>query len=158
MGLAKLPPLAGVNISHKNLQGSIWHGFKGDIWHIETASANIDISHFNFQWQPHALWQKKLHIQRLAAGDIVIVNKLTPPKESEPSKLPDSINLPIAVQLDSLSVGHISLKQADNIVLKGGELAYVYDHQNHQITLKNLQSPWSHNQGKLTLNTVSPFL
>ena len=156
-GLAKLPPLAGVNISSKTLQGSVWHGFKGDAWRIETESADIDISRFDFQWQPQALWQNKLHIQRLAAGDILIVSKPTPPKESQPSKLPESIRLPMAVQLDSLSVGKISIKDTDNVVLKGGELAYVYDHQNHLITLKHLQSPWSSNQGKLTLNTVSPF-
>ena len=106
-GLAKLPPLAGVNISSKTLQGSVWHGFKGDAWRIETESADIDISRFDFQWQPQALWQNKLHIQRLAAGDILIVSKPTPPKESQPSKLPESIRLPMAVQLDSLSVGKI---------------------------------------------------
>ena len=156
-GLTKLPPLAGVSINQQNLQGSVWHGFKGDAWHIETEAANIDISHFDFQWQPQALWHNKLHIQRLAAGDILLVSKPTPPKESSPAKLPDSISLPMAVQLDSLSVGKISITQADNAVLHGGELAYVYDHQQHLITLKHLQSPWSTNQGTLSLHTTSPF-
>ena len=76
-GLYKIPAWAGVNIQSKTLQGTLLAGFKGDKWRIETEGADIDISRFTFAWQSQELWQKKLHINNIAAGDIHIQTKPT---------------------------------------------------------------------------------
>ncbi|WP_425316024.1 translocation/assembly module TamB domain-containing protein [Uruburuella testudinis] len=158
-GLYKLPAWFGVNISSKTLQGTLLKGFNGDEWRIETEGADLDISSFVFTWQPQELWQQTLHIQRIAAGDIHIVGKDTPPKETQPaSGLPDSVDLPVQVLIDSIEVGQISSGSKENVLAKLARARYVYNQQQgHRLTLASLQTPWSQSGGDITLATASPF-
>ena len=156
-GLYKVPGWFGVNISSKTLHGTLLKGFNGEEWRIETPGSDIDISSLTLAWQPQELWQKKLHIQRLAAGDIHIQSKPTPPKESTPSKAPESVSLPVEVALDSLEVGRITSGKAKSVLLRHARLNYVYDHQQHRVQIGSIQTPWSDSNGKLSLDTAAPF-
>lgn len=75
----QLPKLGGVQITSRTLNGSILGGFSADKIAVQTPSADIQISQLQFAWQPNALWQRHLHVQKLHAGDIHIDNKATPP-------------------------------------------------------------------------------
>ncbi len=109
-GLYKIPSWFGVNISSKTLQGTLWKGFHGDGWRVETEGADIGITRFSFDWNPRELTQSKLHIKHLIAGDIQIVTKPVPPSEKKPaSGLPESVSLPVEVALDKLETGKISV-------------------------------------------------
>ena len=156
-GLYQVPGWFGVNISSKTLSGTLIDGFNGDEWRIETEGSDIDISSLTLAWQPKELWQKKLHIQRLAAGDIHIQSKPTPPKETTPSQAPQSVSLPVEVALDSLEVGRITSGKAKSEVLRHARLNYVYDHKQHRIHVGSIQTPWSDSSGLLTLDTAAPF-
>ena len=46
---------SGVNIQSQTLRGTLWSGFSGEGWRIETESADIALSRLNFEWQPHQL-------------------------------------------------------------------------------------------------------
>ena len=156
-GLYQVPGWFGVNISSKTLSGTLIDGFNGDEWRIETEGSDIDISSLTLAWQPKELWQKKLHIRRLAAGDIHIQSKPTPPKETTPSQAPQSVSLPVEVALDSLEVGRITSGKAKSEVLRHARLNYVYDHKQHRIHVGSIQTPWSDSSGLLTLDTAAPF-
>ncbi|MDO4248856.1 MAG: translocation/assembly module TamB domain-containing protein [Neisseria sp.] len=156
-GLYQVPGWFGVNISSKTLSGTLIDGFNGDEWRIETEGSDIDISSLTLAWQPKELWQKKLHIRRLAAGDIHIQSKPTPPKETTPSQAPQSVSLPVEVALDSLEVGRITSGKAKSEVLRHARLNYVYDHKQHRIRVGSIQTPWSDSSGLLTLDTAAPF-
>ena len=157
-GLYTLPELGGVKISSKTLKGTLWHGFSGEDWRIETPSADLTVSSLGLQWQPQELFSDGLlHIRHLSVGDLHITAKPTPPKEEHPAKLPESISLPLAVKLDKLSVGKISSGKAGNTFLLHAEAAYDYDHKRHKLTLNSLQTPWSSTGGELEIQTASPF-
>lgn len=157
-GLYTLPELGGVKISSKTLKGTLWHGFSGEDWRIETPSADLTVSSLGLQWQPQELFSDGLlHIRHLSVGDLHITAKPTPPKEEHPAKLPESISLPLAVKLDKLSVGKISSGKASNTFLLRAEAAYDYDHKRHKLTLNSLQTPWSSTGGELEIQTASPF-
>lgn len=160
--LYKLPAWFGVNISSKSLHGTLLKGFNGDEWRIETEGADIDISKLTFAWQPQELWQKKLHINRIAAGDIQIVTKNTPPSEKKPSDgLPKSVDLPLEVSVDSIEVGKISTGTAkqQNVWVNFARANYRYNaQQGHRLLLLSLQTPWSQSNGQLTLGLQSPFV
>ena len=157
-GLYTLPELGGVKISSKTLKGTLWHGFSGEDWRIETPSADLTVSGLGLQWQPQELFSDSLlHIRHLSVGDLHITAKPTPPKEEHPAKLPESISLPLAVKLDKLSVGKISSGKSGNIFLLRAEAAYDYDHKRHKLTLNSLQTPWSSTGGELEIQTASPF-
>jgi len=157
-GLYTLPELGGVKISSKTLKGTLWHGFSGEDWRIETPSADLTVSGLGLQWQPQELFSDGLlHIRHLSVGDLHITAKPTPPKEEHPAKLPESISLPLAVKLDKLSVGKISSGKASNTFLLRAEAAYDYDHKRHKLILNSLQTPWSSTGGELEIQTASPF-
>ena len=157
-GLYTLPELGGVKISSKTLKGTLWHGFSGEDWRIETPSADLTVSGLGLQWQPQELFSDGLlHIRHLSVGDLHITAKPTPPKEEHPAKLPESISLPLAVKLDKLSVGKISSGKAGNTFLLSAEASYDYDHKRHKLTLNSLQTPWSSTGGELEIQTASPF-
>ena len=157
-GLYTLPELGGMKISSKTLKGTLWHGFSGEDWRIETPSADLTVSGLGLQWQPQELFSDGLlHIRHLSVGDLHITAKPTPPKEEHPAKLPESISLPLAVKLDKLSVGKISSGKAGNTFLLHAEAAYDYDHKRHKLTLNSLQTPWSSTGGELEIQTASPF-
>ena len=157
-GLYTLPELGGVKISSKTLKGTLWHGFSGEDWRIETPSADLTVSGLGLQWQPQELFSDGLlHIRHLSVGDLHITAKPTPPKEEHPAKLPESISLPLAVKLDKLSIGKISSGKAGNTFLLRAEAAYDYDHKRHKLILNSLQTPWSSTGGELEIQTASPF-
>ena len=74
-GITKIPSWFGVNISVKELTGSLWRGFQGSGIQVATEGTDLDISSVALQWQPNELWQRQLHVNRLAAGDIRIISK-----------------------------------------------------------------------------------
>ncbi len=141
-GLYRLPAWFGVNITSKTLQGTLLKGFHGDEWRIETEGADVDISSFVLRWQPQESWQKKLHIQRIAAGDVHITSKPVPPQEPTPSSgLPKSVSLPLAVAVDSVEAGRITSGKEQTLLLRRIQLAYQYNHQQHLLNVQDLQTP-----------------
>ena len=156
--LYRLPELGGVHIGSKTLKGTLWHGFEGDGWTVRTPSADIEISRLAFRWQPEQIFSDGLlHIEKIDAGDIHIQSKPTPPKDSPPAKLPNSIDLPLAVQIDKLSVGKISSGKARTVFVTRIDAAYAYNRRSHKLTVSRLVTPWSGNDGTLEIQTASPF-
>ena len=76
----KIPSWFGVGIRAEKLQGTVWGGFQADGLTVQTEGADVTVSRAVFAWKPDELWQRRLHISRIEAGDIDIQTKPTPPK------------------------------------------------------------------------------
>lgn len=157
-GATRIPAWFGVDIRIERLQGTLWHGFQGSGIQVATEGSDIGISSLSLQWRPHELRHRRLHIEKLAAGDIRILGKPTPPRpQSAPPRLPQSISLPLDVQIDRLEVGRISSGSADSTVLLPSSVRYAYDHRQHRLDIVSLRTPWQDFAGSLSLDTASPF-
>lgn len=155
--LYRLPALGGVKIASQTLNGSLWHGFSGEGWTIETEAADLSLSRFDFRWRPSAFSDGLLHIERIAAGDIHILSKPVPPKEKTPRKLPDNLKLPFGVQIDEISAGTVTLGEKETVLLERAALGYRYDKHHHALIVHNVQTAWSAHQGGISVADTAPF-
>lgn len=155
--LYRLPALGGVKIASQTLNGSLWHGFSGEGWAIETEAASLTLSRFDFSWHPSELADGILHIRRIAVGDVHILSRPVPPKEKTPRKPPASLKLPLGVQIDEISSGKITSGKKENLLLEQAALSYRYDRHHHALVVRRLQTAWSGHQGGISVADAAPF-
>ncbi len=155
--LFRLPQYANVHIQAEQLSGTILDGFYAKNMYIQTDTAEITLSQLQVAWQPRQLWQKHLHITELNVGDIHLNSKPQPDKPTEPAVLPDSLDLPISISLDKLSIGKFTQEKQTEAYLKGAVLQYQFDHQKHALNIQSLDTHWSHSTGTLSLASQAPF-
>lgn len=157
----QLPKLGDIHIQSKKLNGSLWHGFAGEDWLVQTPSADLEIDHLYLQWRGEDLWHKHLHINELAIGNMRIQSKPTPPKAEKTTQQPEHFDLPFTVLAEKISIGEIISvadgKQPENVLLRGADLRYVYDRKQHIVQIQSLRNEWSKSQGHLVLNSQTPF-
>lgn len=160
-GLYRLPSLFGVNITSKNLQGTLTKGLRGDEWLIETKGADIKISKLILDWRPSELTRPSLHVKSLIAGDIAIVTKPVPPKEEDPSAgLPEHIDLPATVFFDHIETGKISVGpnfQEQTVYIEKLKGAYRYDRTQHRLDLTEAVTSWGKSSGAAVIGLKKPF-
>ncbi|WP_066566608.1 translocation/assembly module TamB domain-containing protein [Snodgrassella sp. CFCC 13594] len=157
-GVLTLPSWFGVNIKADNLTGSVWRGFEGENWRIHTESVDIDIDNVLLDWNNRELWQRKLHIRRLEVGKLHMVSRSSAPEPAKPAAtLPQSIRLPVAVNVDAIVLGGITIGEPAQTVLLPSQASYVYDHQNHTLNIAQLSTPWQNVSGQIVLNTQTPY-
>lgn len=158
VGVFHIPSWFGVHIRAETLHGTLWRGFQGEKWHIDTPSSSLYIEHLTLDWDNRRLWDGQLHIRRLSAGAIHIQGKDLPPQpESLPPVLPESIALPLAVQVDALEVGAVTTGSARDVLLLPSHIRYRYDHKHHRLHLDALRTPWHQVHGEIALSTTHPF-
>lgn len=154
----RLSALAGVKIEVEQLQGSLWHGFRAENGHIETTGSRIDFTSLLLDWDADQLWQKKLYIRRLAVGEVHIRGKGGPPEpDGPPATLPQSISLPVAVEVASLELGGITVGEPRQVLLLPSQVSYEYDHQHHRLRIGTLRTPWHNVHGEVAISIASPF-
>ncbi len=155
----KIPSWFGVGIRAEKLQGTVWGGFQADGLTVQTEGADVAVSRAVFAWKPNELWQRHLHISRIEAGDIDIQTKPTPPKpeSKEPFRLPENLNLPLSIDIDSIRAGKITIGKKHSEILGGLQAGYHYNHLEHLLDIPSLKTPWADNQGRFSLTADSPF-
>ncbi|MCP2040303.1 translocation and assembly module TamB [Neisseria sp. HSC-16F19] len=157
-GLFRIPAWFDVHIEAKNLKGTLWHGFQGEQWRIQTPGSDIDIEHLALDWDNSRLWDGLLHVRRLSAGAVHIQGKDRPPQpESLPPVLPESIALPLQVQVDMVEVGSITTGSKRDVLLLPSQIRYRYDHEHHRLHIDALRTPWHTINGDIALNTTPPY-
>lgn len=157
----QLPKLGNINIQSQSLKGTLWQGFEAHDINIQSKQSHIHISHLHFAWQPQQLFQKHLHIKHLNIGEINITSQSSASKtQTEPSKLPENLSLPLTINLDKLSIGKINQlnKKQEKTELVQSLLAnYQYNQQEHKITIQSLRNTWSESEGAIILENHTPF-
>jgi len=123
---------------------------------IATATQRIEIEALRFEWRPRALWQRRLEVDLLAAQTLRVITLKEEP--SPPAVLPDSLRLPLDLQVHVFDLAQLEIGQADKpLVFRKlkGRLDGTGAH--YRLTGIALQSPWADLGGALELGKDAPF-
>ncbi len=93
-------------------RGRLLGGFEAAALHYHTAAMQVDVREFVFDWQPRALFERRLVIERLGAAriDVALAPSDEPPRE-DPLPQPESLEIPLAVELRALTLGALALRE-----------------------------------------------
>ena len=124
---------------------------------ITTATTRIRVEHARLEWQPRALWHRRLDV-RLLAAQRVEVETLQP--SVEPPQLPVSLRLPFGLKLEParIDLAQLDIRQAgltqhfSGLVLNIVDLGHAW-----QFRLAPLASPWAAAHGQAQLGKDAPF-
>lgn len=118
---------------------------------ITTADSRIALDHATLAWQPRLLTQRRLQIDALTLGELSISSK----PSTEPSKPPASLVLPVALNLQRLTLQRLLIDGTPTVDNVAASLSS--DGRHHQLTLRTLGTPWFTGDGVLSLNGQAPF-
>ncbi len=124
---------------------------------FNSATQRIRVEQARLDWQPRALWQRRLVIQQLSAQRVV-VEMLKP--SVEPSTLPASLRLPFGLVLEP---ARVELARLD--ILKAGQtlrfadvrLGVAGNGARWQLQLDSLVTPWASVRGQASIAQDAPF-
>jgi translocation and assembly module TamB len=85
--------------------GTLGDSFALPSVHWRSATLDVQLDELQFAWQPAELLRGRLAVSRLAATRL----RVSPLASEEPVVLPDSLELPLAVEVELLEVGRIEL-------------------------------------------------
>lgn len=83
----------------------------------------LEVDQLELDWHPWSLFESRLHIHQLSAGHLRLnlpaANDSDRQEPSEPPRWPEmpAIELPLALQLDQLRVGHLEIVQGEQTLL-----------------------------------------
>lgn len=93
-------------------RGRLLGGFEAAALHYRTAEMQVDVRDFVFDWQPRALLERRLVIARLGAARIdVALAPSDKPAREDPLPQPESLEIPLAVELRALTLGALALRE-----------------------------------------------
>jgi len=115
---------------------------------VEAADVALD-------WSPWALTRERLDVSRLEAATLTI--EFTPADDAALSP-PESLALPIAVHLETVAVGSLTLSRgARSISLQDLDASYDSDRQSHRLVLRELASQWGSVTGEAAIGAQAPL-
>lgn len=79
---------------------------------VDNASTKLTINKFKLQWDVSALLYARIHVQRVAVGGVDYTAKPVETQSQntgEPFQLPQSVSLPVSVQVDEIAVENVAV-------------------------------------------------
>jgi translocation and assembly module TamB len=122
---------------------------------LATDTKRIEIENLRLEWQPRALWQRRIEIDLLAAQTLrVIILK----KDLAPPELPVSLRLPLDLRVQVIDLARLDIVEAGQTLgfrnlrarLDGTGARY-------RLTGATLESPWAEASGEFELGKDAPF-
>lgn len=87
-------------------RGRVLGGFELDVLRYETPGLQLEVRDFELEWKPAALFERRLLVERLAAAHVELARASTDDTApAAPTTLPDSLAVPLAIELRSLVLG-----------------------------------------------------
>ncbi|HEY4074726.1 MAG TPA: hypothetical protein VGM52_16635, partial [Herbaspirillum sp.] len=142
-------------LSGQYIGGSVAHGVQMRDIHYRDSSTDFSITDLDGRWR-FAIGARKLSVDYLHIGDVDLRLQPTP---SEPALLPQDLRLPIAIDLNDLSLQKLSIREgtADNDIahlkLHGSS-----DGEHHNLTIDSLQTAYGDANAQLHLSGLRPFV
>lgn len=119
---------------------------------VQAGKTLLRVDRLRLRWSAAELLQRRLHVTSLQLG----VLRLTTAGSDEPVTLPQSLNLPLQIQIDHIALDQLwLLPQALELNAIRGNLG-LRDGR-YQLALEQLYSPWGRVQGKASLDALAPF-
>jgi len=122
---------------------------------VVTDQQRIQIENLRLEWQPQALWQRRVEIDLLAAQSIQLT-RLKP--DPTPPELPLSLRLPFEVQLQTLDIASLEIVQAGQS-LKFHDLRARLEamEARYRLMRASVTTPWAGVRGEIELGQDAPF-
>lgn len=136
------------------INGSFWSSFTVTGVRVETAEASVRVDHARMTWQPYSLLLRSLDVDSLEVGTVDYAAKPQPPAK-QGTHAPESLSLPLAVQLQSFSLAQF--RSANSPVFSSLEGSFSSTGREHQLNLKNIILPQGRISGVATLDGRQPF-
>ncbi len=145
-------------LAYSEAKGSLRRGgqIKALVWRQDGITVEAD--NVTFEWQPWALLQRMLQINRLSASSLRVID-LRPPSPV-PSLPPNALGLPLDIALRDFSITQLQWMGTPAVSLQAAQLtaSYAYTGQQHQLQLKSVQFASGRYQGKATLGAAQPLV
>ncbi|EXI80830.1 MAG: Autotransporter assembly factor TamB [Candidatus Accumulibacter appositus] len=100
-----LEELANGQLTLAEPSGSLRGSLSLQAVHWRDATLDVQLQDLQFDWRPAELLQARLSVSRLAAARLRVASV----PSDEPSVMPDSLRLPLAVDIEELRLGSIEL-------------------------------------------------
>ncbi len=149
-----------------NARGSLYSGVQFDrlTW-TDIEGPMIEVREGELSWRIGALIERRLHVPLAKARSVQI--KL-PPADDQPGKpivLPESLKLPIGVQIDDVVVNTLSIvpppadgKPAVPFDMQGVRLALAYRDGRYNLQRMAMTTQWGTVEANAQLDDTEPFL
>jgi translocation and assembly module TamB len=122
---------------------------------MATDQQQIQIENLRLEWQPQALWQRRVEIDLLAAQSIQLT-RLKP--DPTPPELPRSLRLPFEVQLRSLDIASLEIVQAgQSLAFHDLRASLEAMDARYRLTQASVTTPWATLRGEIELGQDAPF-
>ena len=125
----------GPGLQVDGVHGSLRGPLRIDRVSFDNAQQRVVLDNLRLTWQPAELLQRRLHVNTLHASRLQIMRKIDQP--SPPAQLPQSLELPLALQVDAVQVdgGGVSLGALEVASFGGFGFALDYDRQRYHLRL-----------------------
>jgi translocation and assembly module TamB len=141
-------------LSGQYIGGSIAHGLQMRDVHYRDSSTDLSIAGLDGRWR-FALGARRLSVDYLHIGNVDLHLQPTP---SEPTVLPQDLRLPIALDLNDLSLQKLSIREgASDNEIADLKLHGSSDGEHHNLTIDSLQTPYGDVNAQLHLSGLRPF-
>ncbi len=150
--LRMLIALSGGSVQLGGWQGQWLNDLTLTDLRVQAGSTLLRVDRLHLRWSAAELLQRRLHIQSLQLG----VLRITSASSDEPLTLPQSLNLPLQIQLDHLAVDRLwLLPQALEFNAIAGQLQF--SDGRYQLALNQLHSPWGSAAATAELKARPPY-
>ncbi len=132
---------------------------------LDNPERKIELRDLTLDWEPRTLWQRHLHIRSLQVGQLNLTSSTK--QSDEPAQLPDSLALPLTLQIDRVQVagGTVNWGALNLIELGAFGFALDYDAKRYRLGIDefSVHTETESNpvdarlQGELTLADRQPY-
>ncbi len=122
---------------------------------VATARQRIEIEGLRLEWQPRALWQRRIEVDLLAAQALrVSILK----KDPTPPTLPASLRLPLDLRVQVFDLARLEIGEAATpLVFRNLKGRLDGTGERYRLSGAALESPWADVRGQLDLGKDAPF-
>ncbi|KAF1038923.1 MAG: Translocation and assembly module subunit TamB [Herbaspirillum frisingense] len=144
----------GGKLSGQLLGGTVADGLRLRALHYRDDKRILDIDSIDASWHL-SLTQRKLSVRYLRVGTVQLNQQPSPP---EPSTMPASLEIPLALEIGEVALGRLSFTQGTSTTeLAKLKLHGTSDGVQHTLVLDSLTTPYGDATALLHLNGRQPF-
>lgn len=149
------PALSGERLKLEGVEGHLGAPLSIRRLSFATARQRIEVDGLRLEWQPRALWQRRVEIDLLAAQALRVV---TLEKDTTPPTLPAGLRLPLDLQVHVFDLARLELGDAGKpLVFERLRGSLDGRGDRYRLAGVSLTSPWADLSGQFDLGKDAPF-
>ncbi|MBK8018277.1 MAG: translocation/assembly module TamB domain-containing protein [Betaproteobacteria bacterium] len=153
-GIAQVQDTLPCRLSVEGMEGSLAEPIRIARLVCENEDMRVEARQLALDWSPWSLRDRHLQVERLAVASVDIVSHS---RKDEPPKIPESLALPIVVDVRALKVESIRIRTGtSDTTLSKLDAGYHGDAKGHRLALRSLVSPWGSLGAELAVEAAMP--